>query len=232
MRPMLATHGVRATSLVLLLALAGCGGPARVDLDPGSVQLFEVGQTAAVHATPREKGGKPVPAEACRWTSSDPAVAAVAGRHNDATVTAVKGGSALLICAVGRVKAEIPVSVRTVARLEVAPADVELLLADEARPLALAVRVLDDQGAPVAGRLVLTRCEDEAVCRGDARGQLWATGAGRTRAVVEVQGTKATVAVSVRDVRTDLTRPKVIQKGYMEALERQVQQKQAAGAKP
>jgi len=236
MGAMPATHRVRVTPLALLLAFAAlltqpaCGGPVRVELEPGSVQLFGAGQGAAVHATPREKSGKAAPAEACRWTLSDPAIASLAVKHNDATVTALKAGSAVLACAVGGVKAEIPVSVRTVARLEVAPAEVALELADEPRPLALTVKVLDDQGSPVPGRIVLTRCEDEAVCRGDARGQLWATGQGRTRAVVEAQGATATVAVTVKDVRTELTRPKVIQRGYMEDLERQVQRKQAAEA--
>jgi hypothetical protein len=214
----------------LLLALAACGGPTRIDLEPGSVQLFGRGQTATVHALPREKSGRPVPAEVCRWSISDEKVASVSGRHNEATVTSVGPGSATLICALGDLRAQLPVSVRTVARLAVTPPRVELLLADESRPLALSVQVVDDQGAPVAGRLVFTRCQDEEVCRGDSRGQLWATGAGHTTATAEVEGAKATVEVSVKDVRTDATRPQLLKRGYMEDLERGVQRRQAAEA--
>jgi hypothetical protein len=221
---------VRLAPAVLLLALSACGGPARVDLEPASLQLFGRGQTAVVHALPREKSGRPVPSEICRWSVSDEKVATAVGKHNEATVTSVGPGGATLTCAIGELRAQVPISVRTVARLADTPAAVELQLADESRPLALSYRVLDDQGAPVSGRLAFTRCDDEEVCRGDARGQLWATGAGRATATLEVEGARATVAVTVKDVRTGLTKPKLLKKGYMEELERDVQRKQAAEA--
>jgi len=219
----------RPAPLLALLLLAACGGPVRIDLEPASVKLFGRGQSAAVHATPREKGGKPALTRPCAWTSSDPAVVTVAGKHLDATVTSVGPGTATVTCAVGDVRAELTAAVRTVARVA-APAEVRLELADERRPLALALDVRDDQGAPVAGRIAFTRCADEEVCRGDARGQLWATGAGATSATIEVEGARATVAVRVTDVRTEATRPQLLKKGYMEALEAEVRKRQAAEA--
>jgi len=226
------THAlVRSPAVVLALAstLAGCGGPVRIDLEPTSVKLSGRAQTASIHATPRGKGGKPSLERPCAWTSSDPKVVTVSGKHLDATVTSVGPGTATVTCAVGELKASLTAAVRTVARVT-APAAVQLELADERRPLALALDVRDDEGAPVSGRIAFTRCENEDVCRGDARGQLWATGAGATTATVEVEGAKATVAVQVKDVRTEATKPQILKKGYMEDLEKQVRQREAAEA--
>jgi len=220
---------VRSLAFLAFLALPACGGPVRIDLEPASVRLFGRGQSAQLHATPREKGGKPSLGAPCAWSSSDPKVVTVAGKHLDATVTSVGPGTATVTCAVGDVKASLTAAVRTVARVT-APAAAQLELADEKRPLALAIEVRDDEGAPVAGRLAYTRCQDEEVCRGDARGQLWATGAGATTATVEVEGVTATVAVTVKDVRTEATKPQILKKGYMEELEAQVRKREAAEA--
>lgn len=216
-------------ALSAALALAACGGPVRVELQPASVRLFGRGQAAQLHATPRDQGGRPQLSRPCAWSTSDPTVVTVAGKHLDATVTSVGPGTATITCAVGGVKAELTAAVRTVARVT-APATAQLALADERQPLVLAVEVRDDEGAPVAGRIAFTRCQDEEVCRGDARGQLWATGAGATTATVEVEGVTATVAVTVTDVRTEATRPQVLKKGYMEELEAQVRRREAAEA--
>jgi hypothetical protein len=211
------------------LLLTACGGPARIELDPASLTFSGRGQTGALHATPRARSGKPMPERRCIWTSSDGAIATVSAKGNDATVTATGPGSATITCAIGDVKGESGVSVRVVARITLGQASAALALTDEKQPLALRVDVFDDQGAPVAGRLVLTRCDDEEVCRGDTRGQLWATGAGSTTATVEVEGIKATLPVTVTDRRVD-SKPKVLKKGYMEDLEREVRQRQAKEA--
>ncbi len=217
-------------TLLLLPLLAACGGPARVELEPSSLKLFGRKQAGALHATPRDKGGKALPAERCAWSSSDEKVATVAGKGNEATVTSVAPGTATIACTIGEVKAEVVTAVRVVARLVVTAEKVELTRADENRPLVVPVQVFDDEGAPVAGRLAFTRCEDEEVCRGDARGQLWAVGAGRTTAWVEIEGVKASVPVVVKDERTEATRPAVLKKGYMEDLEREVRQREAKEA--
>ena len=217
-------------ALLLLPLLAACGGPARIELEPGSLKLFGRGQSAALHATPRERSGRPVPAERCTWTSSDPGVATVAGKQNEATVTSVAPGTATIACTIGAVRAEAVAAVRVVARLTLGLEKAELTRADENRPLQVPVQVLDDEGAPVAGRLAFTRCDNEDVCRGDARGQLWAVGAGRATATVSVEGVQATLPVTVRDERTEATRPALLKKGYMEDLEREVRQRQAKEA--
>jgi hypothetical protein len=211
------------------LLLAACGGPVRVDLEPASLAFGGRQQAGQLHATPRAKGGKPLPDARCAWSSSDPAVVTVTARGNDATVTSVGPGAATVRCAIGDVLASAPVSVRVVARVVLGQESAALELADDRRPLAVKLQAFDDQGAPVSGRLVLTRCDDEEVCRGDTRGQLWATGPGKATATVEVEGIKATLPVTVKDLRVD-TRPRAVKKDYMEELDREVRAREAKEA--
>jgi hypothetical protein len=221
---------MRALRLALpTVLLSACGGPSRVELEPGSLAFSGRGQSAALHATPRARGGQPLPAARCAWSSSDPAVATVSARGNDATVASIGPGATVITCAIGGVRASAPVAVRVVTRLVLGQAVAALELADDRRPLAVKLEVFDDRGAPVAGRLVLTRCDDESVCRGDARGQLWATGPGTATATVEVEGISATLPVTVKDLRVD-RRPRVMTGDYMEALDREVRAREAREA--
>jgi hypothetical protein len=218
-----------ALTAALALSSAGCGSkPQAVDVDPPSLRFGLRGQTAKLHATPRAAGGRAMPESACAWSSSDEKVATVAGKHNDAQVTAAGPGSAAIRCTVEGVTGEAPVVVRVVSRVEVAPAKVALRMLDEPAPVALEVRAYDDTGSPVTGRAALSRCADEGVCRGDGRGQLWAVGPGSTTAVVEVEGaTSAPVAVAVTDARTAEGRPQAVKGNPMEAIEREVREREA-----
>ena len=144
----------------LALALAACG-PARIELDPASVQLFGRGQQAKLHATPLAKNGRPLAGERCAWSSSDSKVARVEGPHNQATVTAVGHGRAVARCAIGQVTAEAPIAVTLVGRVEVAPRELRLQLGDEATPTALVVRAFDPEGLEIQGRATPSRCLNE-----------------------------------------------------------------------
>jgi len=216
---------MRPPALVALLALApftACNAPARVEMEPASVRLYARGQSLAVHARPIGKNGRPMPDSVCAWASSDEKVASVKGPHNQATVTAVGPGSAVVTCRVGGVLAELPVSVRFVARIEVSPQRVELKMLDRPEPVALDVRALDGEGKPLSGRVALTRCEDENVCRGDNRGQLWAVGPGVTRVAIEVDEARATVTARVVDARTAEGRPRKVKGNPMLDYEKAV----------
>jgi hypothetical protein len=221
----------RALSLslvVLASALAGCDSVARVDLAPASLRFGVKGQTAKVHAAPVAKNGKPLPAEACAWSTSDAKVATVAGPANDAVVTAAGPGLARITCKVGGVSAEVEVLVRVVSRVEVTPAKVELKMLDEPAPVPFNVVAYDDTGAPVLGRMMLTRCTSEDVCRGDSRAQLWAVGPGDTTAVVEVEGARSVeVPVHVVDARTAEGKPKAVKGNPMLEIERYYNKKVA-----
>jgi hypothetical protein len=205
-------------SLAAAAALAAACGPARVETEPASVELHGRGQQVTVHATPFAKDGRPMPQEACAWTSSDEKIAKVAGRHNDATVTAAGHGRATVRCAVGGVAAEVPVTVALVTRVEVVPREVELRLQDEPAPTGLAVRAYDGDGREVQGRVVLSRCADENVCRGDARGQLWPVAAGATKAVFQVDDGAGEANVRVVDGRSKAARPRRVTGNPMEHI--------------
>lgn len=217
---------------VLAVPLAACDSVARVELTPASLRFGVRGQAAKVHAAPLAKNGKPLPAEACKWSSSDAKVATVAGPANDAVVTAVGPGAAKITCAVGDVTAEVDVLIRVVARVDVTPQKVELKMLDEPSPVPLQVSAVDDAGAQVLGRTLLARCASEDVCRGDARGQLWAVGPGDTTAVVEVEGAKSPeIAVHVVDGRSADAKPKAVKGNPMEEIERKYLKKVAEDKK-
>jgi hypothetical protein len=210
------TRPARLLAAAALLA-AACG-PARIETDPASVRLYGRGQQARVHATPLARNGRAL-ADPCRWSSTDEKVAAVEGRHNDATVTARGHGRANVICAIGGASAVVPVTVTVVARVEVTPRELALRVTDEPAPTALAVRAVDAEGQEVQGRTVATRCLDEAVCRGDARGQVWPVGAGSTTVKVTVEDGEADVAVKVVDARTAAGRPRAVKGNPMEGID-------------
>jgi hypothetical protein len=199
------------------LALAACG-PSRIEITPSTIQLYARGREAKIHATPFSGNGRPLPSKVCEWSSSNQAVATVSGPHNEATVTAVGQGHAVARCTIGKISAEVPVSVTLVNKIEISPATLELRLQDEAMPTPLAARAIDGDGREVQGRVVSTRCLDEGVCRGDARGQIWPVGPGTTKVVVEIEDARAEITAHVVDARTAEGRPHAVQGNPMEHI--------------
>jgi hypothetical protein len=225
---------MRALSLLpaAALALAACEKPSHIEMTPASLHFGMRGQSAKIHAEPISRSGKKLANEVCKWSSSNEAVATVAGPHNEGTVTAVGPGSATVTCRAGGHEGTAAVLVRLVSRVAVKPERAELRVTDEAAPFALQVTAFDDAGAPVQGRAATARCADEGVCRGDGRGQLWAVGAGETTAVGEVEGARsALIPVRVVDARTAAGRPKAVRGNPMEAIERAVRERDEAERK-
>ena len=216
-----------------IVILAACARADRIELRPSTVRFVGVGKTTDVHATPYERNGMHIPDPPCAWTSSDERIVKVAGRGNDATLTAAAPGSATVRCTIGRVVAELPVTVRIVSRIAVRPERAELKVVDTPAPLALAVDALDDEGKPVATRSVLVQCQDESVCRGDSRGQLWPVGPGETTARVEVEGASAKLPVKVVEGRSAESRPQAYKgkDSYAAEIERQYNEKLKAEEK-
>jgi hypothetical protein len=218
-----------AATSVALLTLSACGSqvPARITLEPNGARLFGRGQQAKFHANPVSKRGEPMQKFACAWSSSDEKVATVKGAHNDVTVTATGAGSATIRCAIGDVFAETSVAVRLAGRVEVKPAQVELVMLDEPQPVPLQIQAFDDQGALLVGRAPFIRCQNEEIARGDARGQLWAVGAGETSCTVEVGDAKAEVAARVKDSRSAEAKPKAVKGDPMAAYEKEFARREA-----
>ncbi len=223
---------MRTPRRVLLAAVAAAAAcrpaPARIETDPSTLRFGLRGQTAKVRAAPIARNGTPVPDNVCRWSSTDEKVATVSGPHNEATVTAIGPGAASVVCAIGDLKAEVPVQVRVVAKVALKTDRADLKVTDEAAPFPLEIAAFDDSGAPVIGRAALSRCADENVCRGDGRGQLWAVAAGKTTAFVEVEGARSgDIPVSVVDARTAAGKPQRVTGNPMEAIEREVRKREA-----
>jgi hypothetical protein len=191
-----------------VLLLAACDSPSRVVLDPPSLQLHARGQSLPIHASAFASNGRPLPQQICRWSSSDEKVATVSGPHNQATVTAVGPGTAAARCNIGSLTVEAQVVVRVVAKVEASPQRLELKMLDKPEPVVLEIRVFDTEGRPLTGRVTTTRCQDENVCRGDGRGQLWAVGPGDSPVFVEVEGVQTQVAAHVVDARTAEGKPR------------------------
>jgi hypothetical protein len=55
-------------------------------------------------------------------------------------------------------------------------------------------------------------------------------GAGTATATVAVEGIQVTLPVTVKDERTEATKPALLKKGYMEDLEKEVRQREAKEA--
>jgi hypothetical protein len=217
--------------LPALLLAAACDKPARVEFDPPTLRFGVRGQSAKIHATPVERDGRPIPKEICRWSSSEERVATATGPHNEATVTAVGPGNAMVRCTISGGVWEVPVSVRVVSRIAVRPSEVDLKMKDDPEPVALRVEAYDDTGAPVLGRVVTTHCADERICRGDARGQLWGVSQGTTTALVEVEAARAEIPVRVVDARTAEGKPRRVKGNPMLEIEREVRRREAEAAK-
>jgi hypothetical protein len=215
-----------------LLALAAsclafaCAKADRIEIRPGTVSFLGAGKQTALHATPYEKNGRHIPDPPCTWTSSDEKVARVAGQGNDATLTAVGTGSAVVRCTIGSAAAELMVQVRVVARLLVRTERADLSVTDAPTPLLLSVEAFDDRGASLGSRTAVVTCEKEEVCRGDARGQVWPVGPGETTAHVELEGAAATLPVKVVEKRSADARPKAVKGNYAEDLVKEWEKKQ------
>jgi hypothetical protein len=201
-------HSHLSRAAAFLLSLSSCDRVSRVELEPESLRLHARGQSASVRAAMWSSSGKPIPSAACQWSTADERVASVAGTPRDATVTAKGPGTTSVRCTAGSAGASALVNVRLASRVEVSPPRLEIRLGDEPAPATLGVAVLDTEGRPLLDRPASTRCEDERVCRGDDRGQVWPLGAGETRAVVEVDGASSAIPVRVVDVRSAAGRPR------------------------
>jgi hypothetical protein len=223
----------RTAPLACALVFLACARADRIEIQPSRVSFVGVGKSTQVRASPYASNGRFLPDPPCTWSSSDERVATVTGRANEAAVAAAGPGNAVVRCTIGHAVGELPVEVRVIARIAVVPEKLSLTVGDTPVPAPLGVDVFDDRGTPVVGRAAVVTCASEAVCRGDARGQIWPVGPGETTARVEVEGGAATVAVKVAEGRSADARPKAVKGNPMEEVERlwlEKQKKEAAEA--
>jgi uncharacterized protein YjdB/photosystem II stability/assembly factor-like uncharacterized protein len=146
--------------LLLALTLGACGGvtdttgaggapsggrPATVGVDVSSVALNGVGASQTVTVTVRDAAGGTIGAPAVVWTSDQPTVASVVGSGTTATVTALSRGSATIRAQAGAAIASVPVTVRGVLGVTLAPPAAPLRTGDT---LSLRASVQADPDVP------------------------------------------------------------------------------------
>lgn len=217
--------------LGLTLAALACARADRIELQPSRLAFVGLGKAAQIKASPYGANGRFLPDPPCAWTTSDPKVATVTGRANEATIAAIGPGTAVVRCTIGAAVGELPVEVRVVSRLAVQPARLSLTVGDTPTPAPLTVEAVDDRGTPVVGRQAVVTCTNEEVCRGDARGQIWPVGPGETTARVELDGATATVAVKVVEGRSADGKPKAVKGDPMVEIEKKWNEKLKREAK-
>jgi hypothetical protein len=179
--------------LACLLALPGCPKPDHIELEPTELTFARRGEEVWVHAKFLDHTSHVYLKQPATWSSSDPKVAAVDNSEKPGNVTA-KGPGHCTITVKGDdgIEAELSVTVSTVEKLKVEPAEVKLNEDGEKQPMS--VTALDVGGHPLKGRTAHLKCQDEKVCNSDGD-NVWPVGAGAT--ILEVALDDQTVKVPV-----------------------------------
>jgi leishmanolysin/Big-like domain-containing protein len=144
--------------LVLVLAVAGCGGgtepriPTTAALSASTVSLAAIGQTAQLTATITDQNGNAIGSPELAWTSANTAVATVS---SSGLVSATGNGTTVVTVSAGSASAQADVSVAQV------PSQVQKVAGDgqtatPGQPVAvpLTIQVNDGSGSPVANATV------------------------------------------------------------------------------
>ena len=127
------TWAARATTLLLLLPIVGCGEdmppeppsvPTTVEITPETVELLASGATQGLNAVVRDQNGMAMPNASVTWSGSDPAVFTVEGDGLIATVVAVANGMGTVTATAGQASGTASVTVvQTPAKLDVVSGD-------------------------------------------------------------------------------------------------------------
>ena len=160
-----------ATSVLLLVAIAGCGGddgtqvedpvPTTVELSPESATLAAINATRGFTAVVRDQNGKAMPNATVSWSSSDAAVFTVSGSGSSATVTAAANGTGTLTATSGQASGTASVEVAQVAtRMEMVSGDEQEAVRGTTLSEPLVVQ-LTDQGGTAAEGVSVTFLPDE-----------------------------------------------------------------------
>ena len=197
-----------AGSVLLLVAIAGCGGdgetkveepvPTTVEITPGSAMLTFIDATQGFTAVVRDQNGKAMPNAAVSWSSSDASVFAVSGSGSTATVTAAGNGAGTLTATSGQASGTAAVTVEQRAtRMEIVSGDGQEGLSEQLLPEPLVVR-LEDQGGTAAAGIAVTFTPasgsgtvSESTVTTDADGMAsteWTLGTARNQTVAVASG--------------------------------------------
>ena len=144
---------------------------------PMEATLMSIGATVQLTATVLDGNGQPVAGAVVIWQSSDEAVATVSAQG---LVTAVRNGVARITARSGSASEDIEVTVMQSAGSIVIAPDIATLMSIGAT-VQLESTVLDGNGQPVAGAVVIWQSSDEEVATVSAQGLVTAVRNGTVR---------------------------------------------------
>ncbi|HUF49396.1 MAG TPA: Ig-like domain-containing protein, partial [Longimicrobiales bacterium] len=179
--------------------------PANITIEPRSLTFDAFGDRIQAKAIVLDSNGNPIANTDIAWSSSDPAVASVAGTG---LVTAHANGTAWVRASVNPTDS-IPVTVEQApASIKVAPDTVVLAMIGATH--ALTAEVFDPNGNPIADPVVTWTSTDVAVVTVAANGVATAVAAG-TAAIVVTAGAVADTALVVVPIAIGATASGAVQ---------------------
>ena len=146
-------------------------------IEPLEATLISIGETVQLESTVLDGNGQPVAGAVVTWQSSDDAVATVSAQG---LVTAVGNGVSRITATSGSALAGMDVTVmQTAGSIVIEPEEVTLM--SLGATVQLVATVLDGNGQPVAGAVVMWQSGDEAVATVSAQGLVTAVNNGAVR---------------------------------------------------
>ena len=160
---------------------------------PMEVTLMSLGATVHLRATVLDGNGQPVAGAVVIWQSGDESVATVSAQG---LVTAVSNGVARITATSGGATAGVDVTVmQSAGSIVIAPEMATLMSLGET--VQLTATVLDGNGQPVDGAVVIWQSSDEAVATVSSQGLVTAVSNGVARITVTSGGASSGVDVTV-----------------------------------
>ena len=180
-----ATSGSATRSIdVTVMQFAGS-----IDIEPASVTFMSIGETVRLTATVLDGNGQPVEGAVVTWHSSEESVATVSVQG---LVMAVRNGVTRIWATSGSATRSIDVTVMQFAgSIVIEPQMATLMSIGET--VRLTATVLDGNGQPVAGAVVIWQSGDEAVATVSAQGLVTAV----TNGVARITATSGSASSGV-----------------------------------
>jgi uncharacterized protein YjdB len=176
-----------------VLGLVACEKkPVSIQVTPATAKMDKKDMTQTLAATGLDAENNKLPLTAATWASSDAKVATV---DNTGKVTAVGSGVATITVTQEAVKGAAAVTVEIAQAVKVEPSEVKIAKADE-KPMVKAT-VMNEKGAPLAGKPVAFAIADPTVASVDATGVVTGLKDGKTMLTATAGNLKAEVAVEV-----------------------------------
>jgi len=165
----------------------------RITITPPLATLMAIGETVQLTAAVLDQNGQPVEGAVVTWSSSDEAVATVSPQG---LVTAVMNGDAQITARAGTASTSIDVTVMQAAgSIVIEPADATLMAIGET--VQLTATVLDQNGHPVEGAVVIWSSSNEAVATVSPQGLVTAVMNGAVQITARAGTASTSIDVTV-----------------------------------